>query len=683
MYKGKSILVYLLVMASMLSYSQNPIVNKFRDSTWFKSGVRFDSTIYITKGAGNGKVLTSNGTGYGTWQTFSSSGVTQQALDDSLKRLDSTINAIPSPLLTLTDDTLTISGGNSVILPVYIQIDSSTINSYDVLNSQNTPPISPNTGDVYLVGNVPTGAWVGHAKDIAEWDGADWVFTDGVQGDFLYNATNALTYIFRSGNWVQTTGIPALNNGNIISSGLRIGTNNARSLTFETNNVNRGRFDSIGRFHVYNLPTATDTFITTINSDGLFTKTGKTSIVDTNILSTKANVTGLLLTKQDNLVSGTNIKTINSNSLLGSGNIVTPDAQTLTAGTNTLTISGGNTVDLNRKVDSSYLSLNSTRDSLVFNNVINGINYRTAFRDSTGGGGGGSLSSLTAASSINNIFNTNYKQRWNWNTLAGDTSLVLESNSTAAASNLNTVFGIVRRGANATSTQTVTGQVISVKNTGTSSTNIGLNLDVSGATNNYGLIVANGNVGIGTNTPTVPLDILGNLTNNYPNNIGIHATNSNAGGRTDVFLINNTGTTSGFATLSVFGSSFVVGALQNNTQLGAGNSLYLQSDANTSSGGTKTINFITGGYSNSPTLTITAGNPGNVGIGTTTPVASAKLQISSTTSGFLPPVMTSTQASAISSPAQGLMLFVTDTNGTFTSVGWWGYNGATWEKLNN
>ena len=78
------------------------------------------------------------------------------------------------------------------------------------------------------------------------------------------------------------------------------------------------------------------------------------------------------------------------------------------------------------------------------------------------------------------------------------------------------MFGIVRRGANATSTQTVTGQVISVKNTGTSSTNIGLNLDVSGATNNYGLIVANGNVGIGTNTPTVPLDILGNLTNNYP-----------------------------------------------------------------------------------------------------------------------------------------------------------------------
>jgi len=134
---------------------------------------------------------------------------------------------------------------------LYTNTDSATITSYDVLNSQNAPPGSPATGDTYLVGTSPSGAWIGHAKDIAEWNGSSWDFTDGVQGDFLYNATNALTYIFRSGNWVQTTGIPALNNGNTISSGLIIGTNNARSLTFETNNVNRGRFDSVGRFYVY------------------------------------------------------------------------------------------------------------------------------------------------------------------------------------------------------------------------------------------------------------------------------------------------------------------------------------------------------------------------------------------------------------------------------------------------
>lgn len=156
-----------------------------------------------------------------------------------------------SQTLSISNDTLTISNGNSVILPIYFQSDSATITSYDVLDSQNAPPISPNTGDTYLVGTSPSGAWVGHAKDIAEWNGSSWDFTDGVQGDFLYNATTALTYIFRSGNWVQTTGIPALNNGNTISSGLKIGTNNLKSLTFETNNKSVSRFDSIGRFYVY------------------------------------------------------------------------------------------------------------------------------------------------------------------------------------------------------------------------------------------------------------------------------------------------------------------------------------------------------------------------------------------------------------------------------------------------
>jgi len=179
---------------------------------------------------------------------------TKQQVVDSLyewSSCDTSGGGGVSQTLSISGDTLSISGGNSVVLPVYVQVDSAIITSYDVLNSQNAPPGSPATGDIYLVGNSPSGAWVGHAKDVAEWNGSAWVFTDGVQGDFLYNATTALTYIFRSGNWVQTTGIPALNNGNTISSGLTIGTNNARSLNFETNNINRGRFDSIGRFHVY------------------------------------------------------------------------------------------------------------------------------------------------------------------------------------------------------------------------------------------------------------------------------------------------------------------------------------------------------------------------------------------------------------------------------------------------
>ncbi len=63
---------------------------------------------------------------------------------------------------------------------------------------------------------------------------------------------------------------------------------------------------------------------------------------------------------------------------------------------------------------------------------------------------------------------------------------------------------------------------------------------------------------------------------------------------------------------------------------------------------------------------------GNVGIGTTTPSASAKLDISSTTQGFLPPRMNNTQRNAIVSPATGLTIYNTTTKSleVFTGTSW-------------
>ena len=74
---------------------------------------------------------------------------------------------------------------------------------------------------------------------------------------------------------------------------------------------------------------------------------------------------------------------------------------------------------------------------------------------------------------------------------------------------------------------------------------------------------------------------------------------------------------------------------------------------------------------------------GNLSIGSTSLNASAALQVVSTTQGFLPPVMSGSQAEAISTPATGLMVYANNGNGTtITSTGWWGYDGATWVKLN-
>jgi len=58
-----------------------------------------------------------------------------------------------------------------------------------------------------------------------------------------------------------------------------------------------------------------------------------------------------------------------------------------------------------------------------------------------------------------------------------------------------------------------------------------------------------------------------------------------------------------------------------------------------------------------------------------TPVASAQMQVDSTTRGFLPPVMTTTQKNAIASPAAGLVVYDSTTNKLQC------YNGSTWNDL--
>jgi hypothetical protein len=68
-----------------------------------------------------------------------------------------------------------------------------------------------------------------------------------------------------------------------------------------------------------------------------------------------------------------------------------------------------------------------------------------------------------------------------------------------------------------------------------------------------------------------------------------------------------------------------------------------------------------------------------VGIGTNSPDASAKLDISSTSQGFLPPRMTYAQRQAISSPAIGLMIYCTNC-GPGTGEPQF-YNGTVWVNM--
>jgi hypothetical protein len=74
-------------------------------------------------------------------------------------------------------------------------------------------------------------------------------------------------------------------------------------------------------------------------------------------------------------------------------------------------------------------------------------------------------------------------------------------------------------------------------------------------------------------------------------------------------------------------------------------------------------------------LSLTGGTlTGALGIGET-PVASALLDVASTTQGFLPPRMTSTQRTAISSPAEGLQVYDLTVHQLYL------WNGSSWTIL--
>lgn len=139
------------------------------------------------------------------------------------------------------------------------------------------------------------------------------------------------------------------------------------------------------------------------------------------------------------------------------------------------------------------------------------------------------ISSLTAATGTNDIYNGNYTQTWRWNSLTGN-GLSLQSSSTSS-SNQSKLLSISRTGANSSSSVTTFSGHFTNTHTGTSSNNYGLytqaqnasdlnigisavansgttaiagNFVANGATNNYAIIVqpSGGRVGIGTNTPS-------------------------------------------------------------------------------------------------------------------------------------------------------------------------------------
>jgi hypothetical protein len=169
-----------------------------------------------------------------------------------------------------------------------------------------------------------------------------------------------------------------------------------------------------------------------------------------------------------------------------------------------------------------------------------------------------------------------------------------------------------------------------------------LNIDSSGNvaidTNTLFVDATNNRVGIGTVNPTAKVDIYGT---------GLQLGSTSYYYNTRVINDNNSGL--------LFGG-------HNSSSIGF-------------IGGINELAFVTyGGAGWTEKMRLSA--EGNLGIGASTINASAKLQVDSTTQGFLPPRMTAAQRAAIASPVEGLIVFQSD-----GVVGLYLYVNSAWKSL--
>ncbi len=70
----------------------------------------------------------------------------------------------------------------------------------------NTPPSTPFNGDVYILGNSPTGDWAGRAKQIAYFDQI-WRFIVPQAGSLLWVQNIACLYVYDGSAWRATTAV--------------------------------------------------------------------------------------------------------------------------------------------------------------------------------------------------------------------------------------------------------------------------------------------------------------------------------------------------------------------------------------------------------------------------------------------------------------------------------------------
>lgn len=167
----------------------------------------------------------------------------------------------------------------------------------------------------------------------------------------------------------------------------------------------------------------------------------------------------------------------------GSGNAGRFDGAALSANTVLVTRQGGSST--------GNLFEAQTSGGTAFFTIANGGQLTASLPVTTGTG-------ATAGFQVTaNSLTTGNGHEISSSSVSSGNVVSIAATGTAAASNTKTALSVATSGANATGTQTTYGAQISNISTGTSSTNVALNLSASGGTSNYGAVITNGLVAFG------------------------------------------------------------------------------------------------------------------------------------------------------------------------------------------
>jgi hypothetical protein len=379
--------------------------------------------------------------------------------------------------------------------------------------------------------------------------------------------------------------------------------------------------------HTFNLPTASAA------------NRGALSSADWTTFNSKVPSTRTLTingTTQD--LSADRTFTISSTNIYNTDGSLT-GARTLTLNSNPLTIVGTSSTRFHAN---GNVGIGTTIDAGYKLDVVGSdarINEITVGR---GGGSGAGNTAIGKNALQSNLIGTN-------NTAVGNNALILNqgTGNTAVGNGAlldnvtgvaNTAVGVTALSSNTANNNTaVGGYALYLNTTGGQNTAIGTNASESNTTgiNN----VAIGYIALASNTTTSQNVAVGHssLRNNIAGSNTALGFGAGYNGGTNA---NTTGTNNIFIGTNAIGVSATD---SNRTWIG-----------------------------NASTATTWLG--GNVLIGTTSSAASAILQADSTTKGFLPPRMTTTEKNAIASPASGLVVY----DSTLNALNF--YNGTTWSS---